>query len=50
VDRSIRADGVFYIHNPERHVWKQIRCNVAPVLTTEDNHKQYAKELEDFGL
>ncbi|KAJ7692811.1 hypothetical protein B0H14DRAFT_3662711 [Mycena olivaceomarginata] len=50
VDRPIRADGVFYVHNPERRVWKQIGPNVAPVLATEDDRKQYAKELEDFGL
>ncbi|KAJ7301131.1 hypothetical protein DFH08DRAFT_979069 [Mycena albidolilacea] len=50
VDRPIRADGVIYVHNPERRVWKQIGPNVAPVLATEDDRKQYAKELEDFGL
>ncbi|KAJ7873505.1 hypothetical protein B0H14DRAFT_2569724 [Mycena olivaceomarginata] len=40
VDRPIHADGVFYVHNPERRVWKQIGPNVAPVLATEDDRKQ----------
>ncbi|KAJ6607285.1 hypothetical protein B0H10DRAFT_1956381 [Mycena sp. CBHHK59/15] len=49
-DKPTRAASFMLVHNPVRHVWKLLRANQAPVLATEEDRIQYAKELEDFGL
>jgi hypothetical protein len=49
-DKPTRAAGFMFVHNPVRRVWKLLRANQAPVLATEEDRIQYAKELEDFGL